>query len=170
MAGLITVSLQGAGQARAGTQDLTLILSFRLFCGSERPDYARLDHQATEAGLQLLQKRDVPRPDGSYLHQKMWLVTQEGGQHAVISLETNGPAGYLTACGIASPDLNTEEFKAALAASFKLARPTSEKVAPGTAIRTTRWDGVFGPGTVLQLSQGTGAASLDYGILGPRRR
>lgn len=164
--------LAGSGQALAGTRDTALILAFRTNCASERPDFAHIDQRATAAGLQLLRTIDKPPVDGMFLRQKLWLVAEQSGQVALMAIEGNGPDGYLSGCGIVSPDLNAEGFKPALAAAFRLGTPTSEKNTPvqGLAMRLTQWAGVFGPGTALQLMQGAQGAGLDYVVKGPRRQ
>jgi hypothetical protein len=122
--GLCVYSFSKA-QQRVSPRSEKLAERFHFFCLQATPDFVAIGNRSSGMGLELIEDRAMPMPNGEKFYQKNWLVRDATGEFALLSEDVKGPK-HVIGCGIAAHNAEGRELTLILSKDASLGQPVKQ--------------------------------------------
>src|SRR5580692_942035 len=126
----------------ASARSARLAERFNFFCLQSVPDFLEMSARSSKMGLQVIEDRAMPMPNGEKFYQKNWLVEDASGQFALLSEDVKGPE-HAIGCGIAAHDADGTELTRFLSMDPRLRQPREQILDDPKVGKVIWWDVQF---------------------------
>jgi hypothetical protein len=134
----------------ASASSARLAERFNFFYLQSVPDFLEMGARSSKMGLQVIEDRAMPMPNGEKFYQKNWLVDDASGQFALLSEDVKGPE-HVIGCGIATQDADGAELTRFLSMDPRLGQPRKQILDDPRLGKVIWWDVQFATETALVM-------------------
>jgi hypothetical protein len=156
VAGICVCSISLAQQL-VSARSAKLAERFHFYCLQAPPDFLAIGNRSSSMGLQVIEDRAIPLPNGEKFYQKNWLVQDATGEFALLSEDAKGPK-HVIGCGIAAHDADGQELALALSMDAMLGKPVKQVLDNPKLGKVIWWD--------VHFQSDTAQVMLSYGVPG----
>jgi len=112
---------------------------FHFFCLQGPPSFSAIGTQSSSMGLQVIEDREIPMPNGEKFYQKNWLVQDPTGEFALLSEDVKG-LKHVIGCGVAAHDVDGDDLTQALSMDPMLGGPVKRVLDNPKVGKVIWWD------------------------------
>jgi hypothetical protein len=157
MVACICVCSLSVAQQQVSARSAKLAERFHFFCLQAPPNFLIIGNRSSSMGLQVIEDRAMPMPNGEKFYQKNWLVQDATGEFALLSEDVKGPK-HVIGCGIAAHDADGQELTRALSMDAMLGNPVKQVLDNPKLGKVIWWE--------VHFQSDTAKVMLSYDVTG----